>query len=57
MHAPPTLARWLGLAFLQNGRARHGETVRLVDHLRDIDVLCEVCDPVFFDKEGAKLSA
>jgi sarcosine oxidase subunit alpha len=53
----PTLGGWLGLAFLKDGRARHGETVRLVDHLREIDVACEVCDPVFLDKEGARLRA
>jgi len=53
----PTLGAWLGLGFLRNGRARHGEVIRLVDHLRDIDVLCEVCDPVFHDKEGVKLRA
>jgi methylglutamate dehydrogenase subunit C len=53
----PTLGTWLGLAFLRNGRARHGERVRLVDHLRDIDLLVEVTDPVFHDKEGAKLRA
>ena len=53
----PTLGSWLGLGFLKNGRVRHGETVRLVDHLRGIDVLCEVCDPVFLDKEGARLRA
>ena len=52
-----TLGCWLGLAFLKNGRARHGEVIRLVDHLRDIDCLCTVSDPVFFDKEGAKLRA
>ncbi len=45
----------LGLGFLRNGRARHGETLRLVDRLRDIDVLCEVCDPVFHDNQGEKL--
>jgi methylglutamate dehydrogenase subunit C len=53
----PTLGGWLGLAFLKDGRARHGETIRLVDHLRDIDCLCTVSDTVFFDKEGAKLRA
>jgi methylglutamate dehydrogenase subunit C len=53
----PTLGTWLGLAFLRNGRARHGERVRLVDHLREIDLLVEVTDPVFHDKEGAKLRA
>ena len=52
-----TLNGWLGLAFLKDGRARHGETIRLVDHLRNIDCLCTVSDPVFFDKEGAKLRA
>ena len=53
----PTLASHLGLAFLENGRARHGETIRLVDHLRKIDVLCTVTDPVFHDPEGVKLRA
>jgi sarcosine oxidase subunit alpha len=52
-----TMGAWLGLAFLKDGRARHGQTVRLVDHLRGIDVICEVCDPVFHDKEGVKLRA
>jgi sarcosine oxidase subunit alpha len=51
----PTLGGYLGLAFLQDGRARHGEMVRLVDHLRGIDLLCEVSDPVFYDKEGGLL--
>lgn len=53
----PTLGSWLGLGFLQNGRARHGEKLRLVDHLREIDVVCEICDPVFHDPEGVKLRA
>jgi glycine cleavage system aminomethyltransferase T len=51
----PTLGGWLGLAFLTNGRARHGQTVRLVDHLRKIDVLCTVENPVFLDPEGRKM--
>jgi methylglutamate dehydrogenase subunit C len=53
----PTLGSWLGLAFLENGRARHGQRIRLIDHLRGIDLLCEVTDPVFHDKEGVKLRA
>ena len=53
----PTMNGWLGLAFLEDGRARHGEVVRLVDHLRGIDCPCTVTDPVFFDKEGVKLRA
>jgi sarcosine oxidase subunit alpha len=51
----PTLQGWLGLAFLRDGRARHGQTVRLVDHMRGNDVLCMVTDPVFHDPQGAKL--
>ena len=53
----PTLGGWLGLGFLKNGRARHGEKIRLVDHMRKTDVICEVCDPVFHDREGKKLRA
>jgi heterotetrameric sarcosine oxidase alpha subunit len=51
----PTLKTDLGLAFLKRGRARHGEVIRLVDHLRKIETLCEVCDPVFLDPEGGRL--
>ncbi|MCU4653189.1 sarcosine oxidase subunit alpha family protein [Roseibacterium sp. SDUM158016] len=50
----PTLETYLGLGFLLNGRARIGETVRMVDHLRKAETLCEVCDPVFFDPEGGR---
>jgi sarcosine oxidase subunit alpha len=50
----PTLGTHLGLAFLKNGRARHGQSVRLVDHLRGTDMLCEVTNPVFFDPEGGR---
>ena len=50
----PTLGVFLGLAFLKQGRARHGEVVRLVDHLRGIETLCEVSDPVFFDPDGGR---
>jgi methylglutamate dehydrogenase subunit C len=53
----PTLGVWLGLGFLKDGRARIGERVRLVDHLRHLDVICEVCHPVFHDPEGEKLRA
>ena len=50
----PTEKSFLGLGFLKNGRARHGETVKLVDHMRGIETLCEVCGPVFHDPEGGK---
>ena len=44
-------------AFDRGPGARHGQRIRVVDRLRNIDVICEVCDPVFFDKEGEKLRA
>ncbi len=53
----PMMKGHLGLAFLKDGRARHGGTVRLVDHLRGIDVPCTVCDPVFHDPKGEKMRA
>ena len=51
----PTLSTNLALGFLNRGRARLGERVRLVDHLRGIETLCEVTDPVFFDPAGGRL--
>jgi glycine cleavage system aminomethyltransferase T len=50
----PTMETHIGLGFLLNGRARHGETVRMVDHLRNRTTVCEVCEPVFFDPEGGR---
>ena len=38
-----------------NGRARHGEVVKMVDHLRGVETTCEVCDPVFFDPDGGRM--
>ena len=52
-HAP-TSHGWIGLAFLRNGRARTGEMVRMLDHLHGADILCEVCDPVFYDHDGGR---
>lgn len=51
----PTFESFLGLAFLRNGRARRGEQVMMVDHLRGVTTRCEVCDPVFFDPEGGRM--
>jgi glycine cleavage system aminomethyltransferase T len=50
----PTENIFLGLGFLKGGRGRHGQTVKLVDHMRGIETLCEVCHPVFHDPEGGK---
>jgi sarcosine oxidase subunit alpha len=51
----PTLEANIGLGFLRNGRARHGEVIRMVDHLNGVETLCEVCDPVQFDPEGGRM--
>ncbi|MDO8882649.1 glycine cleavage T C-terminal barrel domain-containing protein, partial [Pseudotabrizicola sp.] len=53
----PTIQSHLALGFLKDGRARHGETLRLIDRLRGVDVLCAVVDPVFHDPKGEKLRA
>ncbi|WGW03839.1 sarcosine oxidase subunit alpha family protein [Tropicibacter oceani] len=51
----PTLNEVRALAFLRGGRARYGDRVKLVDHLRGVETLCEVSDPVAFDQEGGRL--
>jgi sarcosine oxidase subunit alpha len=51
----PTLGHVIGLGFLKAGRARMGERVRMVDHLRGSDTLCEVFEPVQFDPDGGRL--
>jgi sarcosine oxidase subunit alpha len=51
----PTLGHPIGLGFLRNGRARKGEVIRFVDHLRHSDFLVEVTDPMFFDPEGGRM--
>ena len=51
----PTLEAMLALGFLDRGRARHGEVIRMVDHMRGLDAQVEVCDPVFFDPEGGRV--
>lgn len=50
----PTEDSSLALGFLKNGRARLGQTVKLIDHMRGIETLCVVCDPVFHDPKGGK---
>jgi sarcosine oxidase subunit alpha len=50
----PTVGSSIGLGFLRDGRARKGEIVRFVDHLRHSDFLAEVTDTVFFDPEGGR---
>ena len=51
----PTLGHDIALAFLSQGRARIGQTIRAVDALRGLDTPCTVCDPVFLDPDGGRL--
>ena len=51
----PMLDMWLGLALLKDGRKRIGEVVQVFDGLRNIHMLAEICDPMHFDKENARL--
>ncbi|MBS0125315.1 sarcosine oxidase subunit alpha family protein [Thetidibacter halocola] len=51
----PTLEQWLALGFLKNGRARQGERLRMVDHLRRLDVACNVAEAVAFDPDGGRM--
>ena len=44
----------LGLGFLRNGRARVGEQIKVVDHLRNAETICKICDPIFLDREGER---
>lgn len=51
----PNLKHWIGLGLIKNGATRIGERVRAVDPVRNNDMEVEICSPVFFDPEGARL--
>ncbi len=53
----PMLDMWIGLALIANGRARIGEKVQVWDGLRGTNVTGEICEPMHFDKENARLHA
>ncbi len=50
----PTFGHYLGLGFVRGGLARQGERMRMVDHMRGIETIVEVCHPVFLDPEGGR---
>ncbi|MGB3408404.1 MAG: sarcosine oxidase subunit alpha family protein [Jannaschia sp.] len=50
----PAIGSHIALGFLLNGRARHGERLQLVDHVRNHRCEVEICDPVQFDPDGAR---
>ena len=51
----PMLGHWIGLGLIVRGPQRIGERVRTYDPVRGNDVEVEICSPVFFDPEGARL--
>jgi sarcosine oxidase subunit alpha len=51
----PMLNMWVGLALLSNGRARMGEVMQVYDGLRNMHMLAEICAPMHFDPENARL--
>ncbi|MEI6574153.1 MAG: sarcosine oxidase subunit alpha family protein [Alphaproteobacteria bacterium] len=53
----PMLKSWIGLGLVKRGRERIGDTIRAVDFVRGTEFDVEICDPVFFDPEGARLRA
>jgi sarcosine oxidase subunit alpha len=51
----PMLGHWVALALLTRGPERVGQIIRVVDPLRSADFEAEICSPVFYDQEGARL--
>ncbi len=51
----PALGESRALGFLKRGPDRMGERIKAVDHVRGETVICEVVDPVAFDREGGRL--
>ncbi len=50
----PTLQHFVGLGFVKGGLTRQGERLRMIDHMRDLAAEVEICDPVFYDKDGGR---
>ncbi len=51
----PMLGSVIAIGLLRRGPRRLGEQVRAYDPVRGRDTLVEVCSPVFYDPEGARL--
>jgi sarcosine oxidase subunit alpha len=51
----PELGMMIGLGFISHGAERHGEVIRMVDHLRGLETEVEICSPVFIDPEGERV--
>jgi len=51
----PNLDAWIALALVENGRARHGQTLWAVSPLANARVQVQVGPPCFFDPKGERL--
>jgi glycine cleavage system aminomethyltransferase T len=51
----PTLGHGIALALLSCGRDRHGDCVIAHDPVRGTVMEAKVCNPVFYDPEGARV--
>jgi sarcosine oxidase subunit alpha len=51
----PSLDHWVGLGFIVGGADRIGQTVMMIDFMRDSFIEVEVCAPVFVDPKGERL--
>ncbi len=51
----PMLGTSIGLGFIENGKARIGETVRAWDAMRGTDFPVEIVSPQFYDPDGERL--
>jgi methylglutamate dehydrogenase subunit C len=51
----PSLNHWIGLGFIVGGIERIGQTVMMVDFMRDSFIEVEIYAPVFVDPKGERL--
>jgi sarcosine oxidase subunit alpha len=51
----PVVGSFIALAMLKSGRERMGERVVVWDALRRVEVLAEVCSPIFVDPDHTKM--
>ena len=51
----PTLDSSIALAMIKSGHNRHGEKLRMVDHLRNSEVSVEITSPIFLDATGSRV--
>lgn len=51
----PAVGAWIGLGYLKGGLSHQGEVLTAFYPLKDEAVQVEICHPIFFDPDGARL--